>query len=87
MVTSTVSRAQARQQARQQAQRLLHVASDLTEKKIVGKIVQAGPRTLLLIGVVDDKTDEATRLHHALLEVSKRERFEVDVVIVTGTAG
>jgi hypothetical protein len=83
MVTSTITRAQ----ARQQAQRLLHVASALTEKTIVGKIVQAGPRTLLLIGVVDDKTDEATRLHHALLDVSKRERFEVDVVIVTGTTG
>jgi hypothetical protein len=75
-----------RARGRQQAQRLLRAASGITQKTIVGKVVQAGARTLLLIGVVDEDDDmkEALRLHRALIGVSVRERLDVDVIVVSG---
>jgi len=65
-----------------QARRLLAAASAVTTKSLVGKIVHAGPRTLLLLGIADESMAEATRLHHALIDVSIRERLDVDVIVV-----
>ena len=83
MVAGTCTRAQ----RRVHAERVVRVASSLTAKTIVAKIMDGRDRTGVLIGVVDEDTTEAMRLHKALIDLCARERLEVDVIVVAGTDG
>ena len=76
-----------RAERRVHAERVIQVASSLTGKTIVAKIMDARDRTGVLIGVVDDATNEAMRLHKALLDLCARERLDVDVIVIAGTEG
>ena len=59
----------------------------MTTRTIVAKVLDARFRTGVLIGVVDEDTKEAARLHRALIDLCRREHLDVDVIVVAGTEG
>ncbi|MCC7138074.1 MAG: hypothetical protein IT460_06545 [Planctomycetes bacterium] len=71
--------------ARTQARRLIQHAKSISGRPVIGRVVEGPTGTLALIGVEDPDGAEAMRVHEALIELSRAEGLDVNVIVVAGT--
>jgi hypothetical protein len=69
---------------RAHAERAIEIARAATGRRLLTKVIEAGERTGVLIGIVDEDMSEARRLHEALIDACERELLDVDVIVVAG---